>query len=513
MQSTISECNVPLSDKDEDKRFYLPGWKMPSNGLETYDNYYPWHHQRSNLLADHTSMLESGSSYSLKGYVAKFNSTNIDETIDTLIKDKWIDKYTRLLYLETMVYDPSANLMAPVIIALEFSTTGYVLVTSEFFNFSLFPNLSPMHEFVQIAETLFFILTFYIVFDIMTRKTRTSLSWLSGWLIVEGIVIVLSYAIIIIDLQKGYHVYQLTLKSVPQGDKTEILRQISYLQKILEYTLANLNLFGIALFMKPLFTLGLFDDMYIALSRTLNDMKEIAAETAILIIAFTCWAYLAFVDNVRSFSEVSTSFPTLMDMLVRPDNSDLYSVYFYGPLLLFTYFCIMILFVSNIFISAVQRSYCEAREIFDRITRKTVLAFVTKKFRKKRGRHQKLLKYDLTLRSTASRGTELSKNRRKTTANGDENGDQRNTVADGPPKTQSASRSGRKREKRASVVKELPSAILRLEKVVNNTVRRENVEDQILIGAITDKWKLIVEKRPPMDVIFTYKRLLRKPNS
>ena len=412
-----------------------------------------------------------------------------------------------------MVYDPSANLMSPVIIALEFSTTGYVLVTSEFFNFSLFPNLSPMHEFVQIAETLFFILTFYIVFDIMTRKTRTSVSWLSGWLIVEGIVIVLSYAVIIIDLQKGYFVYQLTLKSVPQGNKTEILRQISYLQKILEYTLANLNLFGIALFMKPLFTLGLFDDMYIALCRTLDDMKNIAAETAILIIAFTFWAYLAFVDDVRSFSGVSTSFPTLMDMLVRPDNSDLYSVHIYGPLLLFAYFCIMILFVSNIFISAVQRSYSEAREVFDRITRKTVFAFVTKKLHSKRGRHQKLLKYDLTLRSTASRGTKRSQDRMNTAAKVDENDGQRNTVTDGHRKTQSARRLARKPEISKSVVKGLPKAIWRLERVVNNTVRRENAEDQILIGAITDKWKWVVEKRPPMDVIFTYKRLLRKPNS
>ena len=513
MQNTISECNVPLTEKAEDRRFYLPGWQIPSNGQKTYDNYYPWHYQRSNLLADQTSMLKSGSSYSLKGYVAKFNATNIGETIDKLIKHRWIDKYTRLLYLETMVYDPSANLMSPVIIALEFSTTGYVLVTSEFFNFSLFPNLSPMHEFVQIAETLFFILTFYIVFDIMSRKTRTSVSWLSGWLIVEAIVIVLSYAVIIIDLQKGYFVYQLTLQSVPQGKKTEILRQISYLQKILEYTLANLNLFGIALFMKPLFTLGLFDDMYIALCRTLDDMKNIAIQTAILIIAFTFWAYLAFVDDVRSFSEVSTSFPTLMDMLVRPDNSDLYSVYFYGPLLLFTYFCIMILFVSNIFISAVQRSYSEAREVFDRITRKTVFAFVTKKLHSKRGRHHKLLKYDLTLRSTASKGTHRSQDRRNTAAKVDENDGQRNTATDGHPRTQSARRSSRKPEIKASVIKGLPKAIWRLEKVVTNTVRRENAEDQILIGAITDKWKWIVEKRPPMDVIFTYKRLLRKPNS
>ena len=527
MKSFVSECNVGFDRDYEDKSSYNTSWMR--NGSTNYKT--PWTFTESSVHNIRTHELISTNRYHLEGYMVQFNATNIHETITELILHNWIDKYTRLLYLELFVYDPSVNLLSPVVIALEFTASGYILVTEMFFNFVLFPGLSPEHEFVQFAELIFFVMTFYFIYDIFKRKHRMSSSWLSGWLITEAIMIILSFVLLILMALKDFYVYKLTERSVQRSFNTDTARKVASYQSKQEHVLAALNIVSIALLMKPVFTLGLFDDMYIAVVKTLMEMRNIALETIVIMIAFTFWARAAFAAQVSTFSTMSKTFPTLMDMLVRPDNDDLYDIPFFGPFLLFVYFIILIILISNIFISAIQQSYSEARRSMEGIERVSVLKYVMKSLNKKSSR--RLLKLNLSqklgrINGIANRsrfktivgkrsedfkvGRRQAMREKRDAENGGSLLENNATKKEAKDFVDAAERS-KEEEERSRESTLLDQAVNRLETFANKRIRNEHAEDQILIATISEKWKKIVERKPPMKVISIYRQYIRKPTN
>lgn len=489
MKPLIDECNVDFEKKYEDRLSYSEAWK-PSEAVKTLAD--PWNF-RGGVMFHETQQLSSSKSYALEGYIATFNATNIQENINELVKYKWIDQYTRMVYLEVFVYDVSSNFLSPVVIALEFTTSGYIFVTGSFFNFVLFPDFSPEHEFVQYAELIFFVMTFYFIFDIFNRKQRMSSTWFSGWLLTEALVIILSFVVITIVAMKNLCVYELSQGgSLRSNLHAQNLHKIAFYQRILEHLLSVLNLFSIALMVKPLFTLGLFDDMYLAVVETLTNMKGIAIETIVIIFAFMFWARAAFVARVHSFSTFGTTYPTLMDMLVRPDNSDLYNEAIFGPFLLLIYYCIMILLISNIFISAVQQSYSKARRAFEDMQKGTVLKYFVKSFNKKASK--RLLNQNLANKiGTFRRETNIKRLRSPT-----------------PSPRARREAQVESNESTPCVSDALLEAVKRLEAFTYAKVRKEHIEDRVLVTAISDGWRKVVEKKPTMSVISMYKKHLRR---
>ena len=503
MKNIVQECSLGFDKDTEDFRRYAPGWKAFQSEHVYNPIVYAWEHTEN---GDHSSNGSLQSS-SLRGYAASFDTKRTKNTLVELKKFNWIDRYTRYLYLDNFVYDASLNLMSQAFIEVEFKRSGYIRIHSSFFNFLLFPELSQNHEWIQLAESVFVVLTIYFTFDIVKRKRRTSLSWLSMWLIIQTIVTILSFTTLSLYFYKNYNVFLLTLDSLSSFEKNNILRKVVSIQRTLEFILSVLNLVALVFLTKPLFTLGLFDDMYTAICRTMRDAKGIAMETIVLLIGLGFWANLAFAADISSFSTTSTTFPTLMDMLVRPDNSELYEISFFGPLFIFVYYIIMVLFVTNVFISSVQGSYSEAREVFDQIARETVFKLLLKKLKKKRLTEHHDLSFTSRTRSRKKGRKSQAKNREQSVIEPQEvtdNTSLKNMTQDDNEESKNAE------AENEQLASSLEKSIARLEKVVDKKVLYEHVEDKILISAITDKWNKVVLKRPPLSVISLYKPMIRK---
>lgn len=401
--------------------------------------------------------------------------------------------------METFVYEPAINILSQVLIKVEFTTTGYVDIQSSFYNFMLFPELAPNREILQISESVFVVLTIYFAFDILKRKRRTSASWISLWLVVETMVVLLSLLTFSLYFYKNSNVYLLTAESNSDVERHEIIRSVVSTQKVLEVALSVLTLFAMFFFTKPLFTLGLFDDMYTAVCRTMRDMKGIAMETVILMIGLGCWATLAFAPDVRSFSSLRTTFPALMGMLVQPDKEELSLIRFFGPTFLLAYFCIMILIVTNIFISSVETSYSEAREVFDQIARETVFKLIFKKSKMKRMLKDRGVSFKSRM-SQSERKRKSKMKERKGNACKEMNA--RNAVLN--------SASEKTLSENALLMTLLERSVGNLEAIANRRIPYENIEDRILISTLTENWSKYVEKRPPLRVISMYKPTIRK---
>ena len=436
-----------------------------------------------------------------------FDMRLANATLNELKKFNWIDRYSRRLYLESFIFDASLNLMSQIALDVEFQRSGYIDIGSSFFSFTLLSESSPNREWIQIVETVSLVLTVYFAFDIVKRKRRTSVTWISLWLIIQTILTALSVTTLSLYFYKDYNVYLLALESVSSYRKFLIYREVIKLQRILENILAMLNIVALVFLTKPLFTLGLFDDMYTAVSRTMRDMSGIAMETCVLLIGLGCWANLAFAGEISSFSSLRTTFPTLMDMLVRPDNSALYEVKFFGPLFLFVYFSIMILFVTNIFISSVENSYSEAREVIDQIRRETVFKLLFKKAKKDRLAERSYLSFEsrtVIKRKNRKLQAEDVGNSTDAIDNNNNNNIKSEEKMDGTGKPEEIE------AKNDSLITSLEQSIAKLEATMNEKILYEHIEDKILMSAMTDKWNKVILKRPPLSVISLYKPLIRK---
>eukprot|EP00795_Rhopilema_esculentum_P000588 gene588-10279_t len=500
MEQLVEDCSAEFHIDHEDRQAYSPRWKRFEQGTNATNGIQGWQWLESQVQG-----------IDAKGYRVRFMSFNVNETINHLMKTAWIDRYTRRLALQMLVYNPSANLIASVDIHLSFSNSGSIQIVDKFFNFVFSQELSPRRVVTHLSETTLFMITVYLIFDIVRRKKRTSMSWLSGWLILQIIVIVLSIVVISMTIYRHHLLYLLGIKSTILA-KADIIFTIMSTSEVFEFLLANLSALSFVLLLKPLFTLGLFDDMYIAIVRTVSDLKGIATETIIILIGFGCWANLAFTSEISSFSTMDLTFATLMDMLVRPDQTDLYDVPLYGPLFVFVYFAVMVFLVSNLVISSVEQSYSEARRLFDSMKRKTVFKVLMKKLKKKKlGAAAAAKEYDLTLRSTMSRNpahvsSKNTENNKTEATLGSED------FADGT--------SGYFEKQESNKQEELPdqtdvllAAINRIEQVVWRKVIFEHASDNLLVAAFVSQWDRHVLKKPPLDVTSIYKPLIRKPRT
>ena len=498
VEGIVRDCSLGLGDDTENFATYAPGWKILPPGY-TYDPFlYEWEYKKDTKYSSNTSQ----QSYPVKGYIARFDVGSANATINELKTFNWIDRYSRQLSLECFLFDASMNLMSQIAIKLEFQTSGYIDIQTRFHSFSILSESSPKFEWIQLVESISFTLTMYFAFDIVKRKHRTSASWISLWLLIQTILTILSFITLSLYFYKNYNIYLLALDSVSSYKKSEIYRTVISLQRTLEYILAMLNIFALVFLTKPLFTLGLFDDMYIAVSRTMRDMKGIAMETVVLLIGLGCWANLAFAAAISSFSSLRTTFPTLMDMLVRPDNSELYNIRFFGPLFLLTYFLVMVLIVTNIFISSVEQSYSGAREVIDQIRRETVFKLLFKKFKKRRLEEHSYLSFQ-------SKTARKKKDRNLHAQNVEESSDKASSITTKESICDTVDSQDRAPENDALILS-LEHSIEKLQAFVDKKVLFEHMEDKVLVSAMTEKWNKVVLKRPPLSIIPLYKPMIRK---
>lgn len=489
---------MEFNEDNEDVATYARGWETFQPG-STYDPlFYGWEYKDSGKYLSNSS----NQPFSLKAYVGYFDMRFANKTLNELREFNWIDRYSRNLYLESFIFDASLNLMSQIAIEVEFQRNGYIDIGSSFFSFTLLSESSPNLEWIQIIESVSLILTIYFAFDVVKRKRRTSMSWISLWLIIQTVLTILSVTTLSLYFYKDYNVNLLALESISSYRKYHIYREVIKLQRTLENVLAMLNIVALVFLTKPLFTLGLFDDMYTAVSRTMKDMRGVAMETCVLLIGLGCWANLAFAGEISSFSSLRTTFPTLMDMLVRPDNSALYEVRFYGPVFLFTYFCIMILLVTNIFISSVENSYSEAREVIDQIRRETVFKLMFKKIKKSRLAEQSYLSFE-------SRSVRKKKNRKLHAEMNDASSDVANNIKSGE-KVDGTEEKEEVQSENDSLITSLEESIAKLEATMNEKILYEHIEDKILMSSMTDKWNKVILKRPSLSVISQYKPLIRR---
>ncbi|XP_035689934.1 polycystic kidney disease protein 1-like 2 [Branchiostoma floridae] len=134
MTHVVASCLDEYSTGDMDTGSYSGSWGVATNNTD-HDNSTapsPWDYTYGDINNGFLYVEEHGM-YSGGGYTAALSKT-LNASLQTLAhlrSDNWLDNRTRAVFMETVLYNPHANLIAVVTMTTEFSTTGHVSMATE----------------------------------------------------------------------------------------------------------------------------------------------------------------------------------------------------------------------------------------------------------------------------------------------------------------------------------------------------------------------------------------------
>ena len=301
IEGVIPECNDYYNMDIEDTGTYTAGWQPLTNPNNTREEY-------SYMTADslngypywgHMGMYGGG------GYVVRLNQAYEDmiDQFKQLEQENWVDKYTRAVFLEFTVYNPSINLFSISTLLSEFQPSGGVLPSYRFEPCMLLPYMSSVLLFQIACEIIYFIFTiFFIVKEIRNLIKEKGKYFFHFWNLVEVCIIAMSVTAIVIYFYRLYSVNELTeYFKETHGNEYMKFQYVGYWTEMFNYIIGFLVFFASMKFLKLL----RFNKRISLLSDTLKnsgrDLIHFSIIFNIVFLAFMQMFYLVYVANLDTF--------------------------------------------------------------------------------------------------------------------------------------------------------------------------------------------------------------------
>lgn len=245
------------------------------------------------------------------GYVLKLNKdySNMIADLIQLENEGWIDKYTRAIFLEFTVYNPSINLFSVSTLLAEFQPNGGVFSSFRFEPCNLLPYMNSALLFQVICEITYFAFTvFFVIKEITYIIKQKKQYFLQFWNLVDLGICVMSVTAIVIYFYRLFSINRLTeYFKETHGNEYMKFQYIGYWSEISNYIMGFLVFFATLKFMKLL----RFNRKISLLSDTLkNSSKDLIHFSIILNVVFLAFIqvfYLVFMSHLDIFKTFVSS--------------------------------------------------------------------------------------------------------------------------------------------------------------------------------------------------------------
>ena len=215
----IKHCNDFYSfDEEDTNALNLPGWR-PFDGCVDWANFStlcpaPWNY----VLPEELQNLPSWGFfhvYNGGGYVANlgYNRTAAAPLISHLHKYGWIDRQTRVVFLEFVIYNPSTGYISISTFYYELLPTGYGNPFATIDTFPLTSTQTGFYQFYLICQLLFIIIVTVFLAREVYRIYRMRCSYFRDvWNWVEILYVMVSFLVVIFFVVKSKRVLKSALK-------------------------------------------------------------------------------------------------------------------------------------------------------------------------------------------------------------------------------------------------------------------------------------------------------------
>ncbi|BFZ03248.1 hypothetical protein BsWGS_06287 [Bradybaena similaris] len=367
VQGLIPECNVNYFMFDQEEATFRPGWQPMQPG-DTVNDTKPEYIYTSAELLNGYPYWGILSWYSGGGYVVNLRGSK-QELIDQLgqlQQEKWIDRYTRAVFVEFTVYNPQVNLFAIATILAEFHPSGGLVASVRFEPAMLLPYMTSAMLFQIVCEIVYMLFVLFFIIRELRELIKTKLNYFrSFWNMVEVGVISMSIAAIVIFFYRLIMTNRLTKTfKETNGNGYIKFQYVAYWNETFSYMIGFLCFLATIKFLKLL----RFNKKMSMLSATLQySAWSLFNFGIIFLIVFLAFAQLFYLTFMHIDIDYATFISSLVSgILMMMGRYDIYSMIMAEPVLTQIFVLLFVVAVTfilvNMFVTILNETFAAVRE-------------------------------------------------------------------------------------------------------------------------------------------------------
>ncbi|CAK6436190.1 unnamed protein product [Pipistrellus nathusii] len=287
------------------------------------------------------------------------------ETLRDLQESLWLDRGTRVVFIDFSVYNANINLFCVLRLVVEFPATGGAIPSWQIRTVKLIRYVSNWDFFIIGCEIIFCIFIFYYVVEEILELHVHRLRYLSSiWNILDLVVILLSIVAVGFHVFRTLEVNRLMGKLLQQPDTYADFEFLAFWQT--QYN--NMNAVNLFFAWIKMFKYISFNKTMTQLSSTLarcaKDILGFAVMFFIVFFAYAQLGYLLFGTQVENFSTFIKCIFTQFRIILGDfdyhaiDNANR----ILGPAYFVTYVFFVFFVLLNMFLAIINDTYSEVKE-------------------------------------------------------------------------------------------------------------------------------------------------------
>eukprot|EP00058_Branchiostoma_floridae_P018043 XP_002603532.1 hypothetical protein BRAFLDRAFT_79068 [Branchiostoma floridae] len=364
MQHLFDECSPAYDEHAKETGAFEMGWKMVRNTSAMESAAPGWIHLPSgypSLPIYGVTMQYWGDGFGL--HLGK-SADEMRSILAELKANRWIDKRTRVIFLEAILYNGNVDLFTSLTVVFEFSETAGVWSRHHVQTFRLRQRPGTMGYIYVLLEIIYVIILLYTLWREAKNARAAGLAYLKGpWNIFEIFNFFLAFNVIALYGFKAMYSSKALVATKEGKDQVQHFRSAANISLVYGWFLAFLAFVN----MMKLLRLLRFNPF---LAKLTSVFRGMAAEFSSFIFSLFIWlsafgiyAYIMFGLTVAEYSSISKSFSTLFQM-------SLGNFYYYqlreaapilGPIFFFAFICIIFLVLMNISMAIIDSALPDVR--------------------------------------------------------------------------------------------------------------------------------------------------------
>ncbi|XP_015414839.1 PREDICTED: polycystic kidney disease 2-like 1 protein isoform X3 [Myotis davidii] len=287
------------------------------------------------------------------------------EALRGLQESLWLDRGTRVVFIDFSVYNANVNLFCVLRLVVEFPATGGAIPSWQIRTVKLIRYVSNWDFFIVGCEIIFCIFIFYYVVEEILELHVHRLRYLSSiWNILDLVVILLSIVAVGFHIFRTLEVNRLMGKLLQQPNTYADFEFLAFWQT--QYN--NMNAVNLFFAWIKIFKYISFNKTMTQLSSTLarcaKDILGFAVMFFIVFFAYAQLGYLLFGTQVENFSTFIKCIFTQFRIILGDfdynaiDNANR----ILGPAYFVTYVFFVFFVLLNMFLAIINDTYSEVKE-------------------------------------------------------------------------------------------------------------------------------------------------------
>ncbi|KAG5883722.1 hypothetical protein JTB14_024223 [Gonioctena quinquepunctata] len=205
MRFLTRNCVPSYSDGPELGEF-SEGWDTDGESDEFARMDSVWNYKNPQITGTY-SYLGKFARYPGGGYVATLgrNWKNSLINMQYIKRNNWIDRFTRWLSIEFLMYSPNSNLFQSIRVEFEMSTTGFVRTSYKVHTARLLFVKDKSSLFLQVVMTSFLLIVFVMFVRLLHRMiTKKELVFKDPWILADTIIISMSISCSYLYIERSF---------------------------------------------------------------------------------------------------------------------------------------------------------------------------------------------------------------------------------------------------------------------------------------------------------------------